>query len=58
VVNNAGIIVSGPIEALSIDDLTHQLDVNVVSQIAVIQAVLPAIRAAQGRIVFMSSVSC
>ena len=57
VVNNAGIIVSGPVEGLSIDDLSHQLDVNVVSQIAVIQAVLPAIRAAQGRIVFMSSVS-
>ncbi|MFC0450224.1 SDR family oxidoreductase [Rhodococcus jostii] len=57
VVNNAGIIVSGPVEGLSIEDLSRQLDVNVVSQIAVSQAVLPAIRAAHGRIVFMSSVS-
>jgi short-subunit dehydrogenase len=57
VVNNAGIIVNGPVEALSLDDLTHQLDVNVISQIAVTQAVLPKIRAARGRVVFMSSVS-
>jgi NAD(P)-dependent dehydrogenase (short-subunit alcohol dehydrogenase family) len=57
VVNNAGIIVNGPVEGLSLDDLTQQLDVNVISQIAVTQAVLPRIRAARGRVVFMSSVS-
>lgn len=57
VVNNAGIIVNGPVEGLSLDSLTRQLDVNVISQIAVTQAVLPSIRAAGGRVVFMSSVS-
>ena len=57
VVNNAGIIVNGPVEGLSLDDLTQQLNVNVISQIAVTQAVLPKIRAAGGRVVFMSSVS-
>jgi NAD(P)-dependent dehydrogenase (short-subunit alcohol dehydrogenase family) len=57
VVNNAGIIVQGPVEATSIDDLARQLDVNVTSQIAVTQAVLPQIREARGRVVFMSSVS-
>ena len=57
VVNNAGIIVNGPVEGLSLDDLTQQLDVNVISQIAVTQAVLPKIRAGRGRVVFMSSVS-
>ncbi|WP_032405613.1 SDR family oxidoreductase [Rhodococcoides fascians] len=57
VVNNAGIVVSGPVEGLRIDELSQQLDVNVVSQVAVTQAVLPAIRSARGRIVFMSSVS-
>lgn len=57
VVNNAGIIVNGPVEGLSLDDLTQQLDVNVISQIAVTQAVLPKIRDARGRVVFMSSVS-
>ena len=57
VVNNAGIVVNGPVEGLALDDLTRQLDVNVVAQIAVTQAVLPKIRAAKGRIVFISSVS-
>ncbi|GAA1457072.1 SDR family oxidoreductase [Williamsia maris] len=57
VVNNAGIIVSGPVEGLSMDELSKQFDVNVVSQIAVTQAVLPALRAGHGRIVFISSVS-
>ncbi len=57
VVNNAGIIVNGPVEGLSLDDLSRQLDVNVTAQIGVTQAVLPKIREARGRIVFMSSVS-
>jgi NAD(P)-dependent dehydrogenase (short-subunit alcohol dehydrogenase family) len=57
VVNNAGIIVNGPVEGLSLHDLTQQLDINVISQITVTQAVLPKIRNARGRVVFMSSVS-
>jgi short-subunit dehydrogenase len=57
VVNNAGVIVNGPVEGLSIDDLERQLDVNVVAQIAVTQAVLPKIREARGRLVFISSTS-
>lgn len=57
VVNNAGIVVNGPVEGLSLDRLEHQLDVNVVAQVAVTQAVLPKIRAAGGRIVFISSIS-
>lgn len=57
VVNNAGIIVNGPVESLALDDLTRQLDINVISQIAVTQAVLPRVRAVRGRVVFMSSVS-
>ena len=57
VVNNAGIIVNGPVEGLALDDLSRQLDVNVTAQIGVTQAVLPKIRAAKGRIVFISSVS-
>ena len=57
VVNNAGIVVNGPVEGLALDDLSRQLEVNVTAQIAVTQAVLPKIRAAKGRIVFISSVS-
>jgi NAD(P)-dependent dehydrogenase (short-subunit alcohol dehydrogenase family) len=56
-VNNAGIVVGGPVEGLSIDDLRHQLEVNVVGQVAVTQALLPRLRAARGRIVFISSIS-
>jgi NAD(P)-dependent dehydrogenase (short-subunit alcohol dehydrogenase family) len=57
VVNNAGIVVPGPVEALTPAGLRQQLDVNVVGQVAVTQAVLPKLRRARGRVVFMSSVS-
>lgn len=56
-VNNAGIVVPGPIEGLAPDQLRHQLEVNVVAQVAVTQAVLPLLRTARGRIVFISSIS-
>jgi NAD(P)-dependent dehydrogenase (short-subunit alcohol dehydrogenase family) len=55
-VNNAGIGFSGPLELLPLDDLRKQFDVNVLGHVAVTQALLPALRAAHGRIVFMSSV--
>lgn len=51
------LVVGGPIEALGLDVLRHQLDVNVVGQVAVTQALLPRLRAGRGRIVFVSSVS-
>lgn len=57
VVNNAGVVVAGPVEALTAEDLRRQLDINVVGQVAVTKAVLPKLRAAGGRIVFVSSVS-
>jgi NAD(P)-dependent dehydrogenase (short-subunit alcohol dehydrogenase family) len=55
-VNNAGIGVGGPLELIHPDDLRRQFDVNVLGQVAVMQALLPALRAARGRIVFVSSV--
>ncbi len=57
VVNNAGIVVDGPLEAVALDELRRQLEVNVVGQLAVTQAVLPRLRESRGRIVFISSVS-
>ena len=57
VVNNAGIIVQGPVETVPLDTLSRQLDVNVTAQVGVVQAVLPLLRRSRGRIVFMSSVS-
>jgi NAD(P)-dependent dehydrogenase (short-subunit alcohol dehydrogenase family) len=55
VVNNAGVVVGGAMEALSVDELRRQVDVNLVGPVAVTQAVLPRLRRSQGRIVFVSS---
>ena len=55
-VNNAGIAVSGPIEFIPLDELRRQLEVNLVGQVAVIQAFMPNIREAKGRIVNVSSI--
>jgi len=57
VVNNAGIVVSGPMETVSPDDWREQLEINVIGQLAVTQAVLPRLRKSQGRVVFISSVN-
>jgi len=56
-VNNAGIAVSGPIEFLPVDEYRKQFEINFFGQIAVIQAFMPLIRIATGRIVNMSSMS-
>jgi NAD(P)-dependent dehydrogenase (short-subunit alcohol dehydrogenase family) len=55
-VNNAGIAVPGPLETLPIDDFRRQLDVNLSAQVAVTQALLPSLRKARGRIVFITSI--
>ena len=55
-VNNAGVAVTGPLEFLPVDELRHQLEINVIGQVAVTQAFLPRIREGMGRIVFMSSI--
>jgi NAD(P)-dependent dehydrogenase (short-subunit alcohol dehydrogenase family) len=57
IVNNAGIVVSGPMETLTVEDWRKQLDINVVGQFAVTQAVLPRLRQSRGRIVFISSIN-
>jgi NAD(P)-dependent dehydrogenase (short-subunit alcohol dehydrogenase family) len=54
-VNNAGIAVAAPLEFLPIDRLRQQLEINLIGQAAVIQAFLPALRRARGRIVNVSS---
>ncbi|HVY96765.1 MAG TPA: SDR family NAD(P)-dependent oxidoreductase [Solirubrobacterales bacterium] len=57
IVNNAGIVVSGPLESLSARELREQFDVNVVGAVALTNLVLPRLREARGRIVFVSSLS-
>jgi NAD(P)-dependent dehydrogenase (short-subunit alcohol dehydrogenase family) len=55
-VNNAGIAVAAPLEFLPLDQLRHQLEVNLIGQLAVTQRFLPALRAGRGRIVNVSSI--
>lgn len=57
VVNNAGIVMAGPMETLTTQQWRTQLEVNVIGQLAVTRAVLPRLRAAHGRVVFISSVN-
>jgi NAD(P)-dependent dehydrogenase (short-subunit alcohol dehydrogenase family) len=56
-VNNAGIALAAPLESVPIDELRNQLEVNVVGQVAVTQALLPALRRAHGRIVLIGSIA-
>ncbi len=55
-VNNAGVAIPGPLETLPIEELRRQVEVNLIAQVAVTQAMAPAIRRAGGRIVFLSSI--
>jgi NAD(P)-dependent dehydrogenase (short-subunit alcohol dehydrogenase family) len=55
-VNNAGVAVPGPLETVPLADLRHQLEVNLVAYVAVTQAMLPQIRRARGRVVFLASI--
>lgn len=56
VVNVAGIGVPGPLEVLEPDQLRAELDVNVVGQVALTRALLPLLREAKGRVVFVGSI--
>ncbi|MBW9214720.1 SDR family oxidoreductase [Mumia sp. zg.B53] len=56
-VNNAGIAVAGPVETLSRDAMHHQFEVNLIGPLALTRAMLPRLRAARGRVVFISSVN-
>jgi NAD(P)-dependent dehydrogenase (short-subunit alcohol dehydrogenase family) len=55
-VNNAGIASAAPLEFVPLEDFRHQLEVNVVGQLAVTKAVLPLLRSATGRIVNVTSI--
>jgi NAD(P)-dependent dehydrogenase (short-subunit alcohol dehydrogenase family) len=56
-VNNAGIAVAAPLEALPLDELRRQFEVNVLGQVAVTQALLPQLRRTHGRVVFVGSIA-
>jgi NAD(P)-dependent dehydrogenase (short-subunit alcohol dehydrogenase family) len=56
-VNNAGIAIGSPLELVPLKQLRRQLEVNVIGQIAVTQAVLPLLRRGRGRIINMGSIA-
>jgi len=55
VVNNAGVIVQGPLELVSPAELRRQFEVNTYGPTYVAQAFLPLLRAGKGRIVNVSA---
>jgi NAD(P)-dependent dehydrogenase (short-subunit alcohol dehydrogenase family) len=56
IVNNAGIGIGGPLEALDLDDFRRTIEVNTTGQLAVTKAFLPLLRKSGGRVVNMSSI--
>jgi NAD(P)-dependent dehydrogenase (short-subunit alcohol dehydrogenase family) len=56
-VDNAGIAIAAPLEFLPPEELSRQLDVNVIGQLRVLQAFLPALREGRGRVVLMGSIA-
>jgi NAD(P)-dependent dehydrogenase (short-subunit alcohol dehydrogenase family) len=55
-VNNAGIGMTWPMEAIPLDDLRRIYEVNVFGQVAVTQAFLPLLRTGAGRLVNIGSI--
>ncbi len=56
-VNNAGVARGGPLEYLDLEELRDQLEINLIGQLAVTQAMLEHLRRATGRIVMIGSIS-
>jgi NAD(P)-dependent dehydrogenase (short-subunit alcohol dehydrogenase family) len=54
-ISNAGILTPGPIETLPLDAIRHEFEVNVFGALSVMNAFLPALRTARGRIVQVST---
>jgi NAD(P)-dependent dehydrogenase (short-subunit alcohol dehydrogenase family) len=54
-INNAGILTPGPIELLPLAAIRREFDVNVFGALSVINAFLPLLRKARGRIVQIST---
>ncbi len=56
-VNNAGVYLGGPLELMRPEEIRKTLDVNVTGLLLLTRACLPLLRAAEGRIVNISSIS-
>ena len=56
-ISNAGLVVFGPLEEIGSEELRDQLEVNLVGTMALVRVCLPALRAARGVVVQVSSVA-
>ena len=56
-ISNAGILTPGPLEVLPLSAIRREFDVNVFGALAVVNAFLPALRKARGRIVQVSTMT-
>jgi len=56
-VNNAGVVVAGPLEFISPAEFREQLEINLIGQLRVTQAFLPLLRESRGRIVMIGSIA-
>jgi NAD(P)-dependent dehydrogenase (short-subunit alcohol dehydrogenase family) len=54
-INNAGVIVQGPLELVPPEELRRQFEVNTFGPVHVIQAFLPQLRTGKGRIINVSA---
>jgi NAD(P)-dependent dehydrogenase (short-subunit alcohol dehydrogenase family) len=56
-ISNAGILTPGPLEVLPLSAIRREFEVNVFGALAVVNALLPALRKARGRIVQVSTMT-
>jgi NAD(P)-dependent dehydrogenase (short-subunit alcohol dehydrogenase family) len=56
-ISNAGVLTPGPLETVTTEEARREFDVNTFGVLAVVNAFLPALRAAHGRIVQVSTMS-
>jgi NADP-dependent 3-hydroxy acid dehydrogenase YdfG len=54
-VHNAGVFLPGPVAESAVDEWRTTFDVNVIGAVALTLALLPALRHAEGRVVFINS---
>ncbi|MDZ8160282.1 SDR family NAD(P)-dependent oxidoreductase [Microbacterium aquimaris] len=56
-ISNAGVLTPGPLEALPLDEVRREFEVNTFAPLTVVNALLPQLRESRGRIVQISSIS-
>jgi short-subunit dehydrogenase len=57
IVNNAGIGISGVLEAISVNDVRNLMEVNVIGLMAVTKTFIPLVKSTKGRIINIGSTS-